>query len=156
MVELVDDGQMVAAAFGMLSRKLARRGLDVIAGVLDILTSHPLDSMIDLAFCRILRWVYAAINSNHWCALDIVQGVSEWHTVRDAMRRLSANTSEFSRKIHAAKIYALLRSVMLLEAHLGIFAVRPRTDSEEDSDEEEDDDSEEEEAEEEEDWQRRL
>jgi hypothetical protein len=162
IVELVDDGQMVAAAFGMLARKLARRGLGVIAGVLEMLTSHPLDATIDLAFCRILRWVYAAINSNHWCALDIVQGVGEWHTVRDAMRRLSANTSEFSRKIHAAKIYALLRSVMLLEAHLGIFAVRPRTDSEEDSEEEEDDDSEEKEAEEEdseeveEDWQRRL
>ena len=52
------------------------------------------------------------------------------------MQRLSAQSSEFSRKIHAAKIYALLRSVMLLEAHLEIFALQPKAESEEDSDDE--------------------
>ena len=137
IVELVDDGQMVAAAFGMLSRKLARRCLEVIADVLSILTSQPQEPMIDVALSRVLRWVYAAINSNHWCALDIVQGIGEWHSVRNAVQRLSSKTSEFSRKVHAAKIFALLRSVMLLDAHLAIFAVRPSTYSDEESEEEE-------------------
>ena len=138
--------------------------LCVIASVLDLVMSHPLDPTVDLALSRILRWVYAAINSNHWFALDIVQGVDEWHQVCNAVQRLSANTSEFSRKIHAAKIYALLRSVILLDAHLKIFAVQPSKDSDEDSEEEEfrdclnsdNEEKEEDEGSEDEHWQRHL
>ena len=130
MVKLIDDGNMVARAFGLLTREFAKRLLALIAGTLDLFLSSNFNEEIDLALSRILRWIYAAINSNHWRALEIVQGVDAWRAIRDAVQRMSSKNSKFSRKIHAAKVFALLRSLVLLEAHLAIFAIPRDTDSE--------------------------
>ena len=67
------------------------------------------------------------------------------------MQRLSAQGSVFSRKIHAAKLFALLRSAVLLESHLGIFAAR-QDDVEEEEEEESEEEGEEEVGEEDQFW----
>ena len=139
MLEAADDGTTLSRSFALLPRRVAKRVLStlsvILADLVDMFSSSP---VIDAALCRLLRWIYAALNSNHWTADDVIIGNSSWTSVRESVQRLSIAGSIFSRKIHAAKIYALLRSSVLLESHLGIFATEREDD---DSDDDDDDDS---------------
>ena len=60
------------------------------------------------------------MHSNHWTASEIIHGNADWSSVCHSVQQLSVSGSTFSRKMHAAKIYALLRSAVLLESHLDL------------------------------------
>ena len=139
MVETMDDGTNLSRAFTLLPRRYAKRVLTILGSTMFDLVStmnqQPTFSLIlDDAMCRMLRWIYAALNSNHWSADDIIHGNVAWTSVRDSVQMLSKQGSSFSRKMHAAKIYALLRSVVLLESHLRIFASDRRNNDSSDDD----------------------
>ena len=122
----------------MLPRRVAKQALSVIGSTLSHLVSMLVSSntsLVDVALCRLIRWIYAALNSYHWSADEVIHGNVDWLSVRDSVQQLSVAGSMFSKKMHAAKIYALLRSVVLLESHLEVFAA-DRGESESSSEEE--------------------
>ena len=144
MLEIVDDGTTPSRSYTLMPRRNAKRALAVIGatmtGLISTLgssvSSSALRSAADVGLCRLIRWIYAAMNSNHWTADEIIHGNVDWSSICVSVQQLSVAGSFFTRKTHAAKIYALLRSVVLLESHLEVFAA----DREEDSSDESSDD----------------
>jgi hypothetical protein len=135
MLSVMDDGNNLSSSFSLLPRRHAKRALLVLGSTLmDIISAfnQQRSSQLDVALCRMLRWIYAALNSNHWSADDVIHGNATWKSIRNSVQALSMSGSLFTRKTHAAKIYALLRSTVLLESHLSLFATERQDDSSDD------------------------
>jgi hypothetical protein len=146
MMEIVDDGTTPSRSFTLMPRRHAKHLLSIIGStmfnLIHILQSSSssrssrrkslLAGSVDVALCRLIRWIYAAMHSNHWTASEIIHGNADWSSVCHSVQQLSVSGSTFSRKMHAAKIYALLRSAVLLESHLEVFAADREIDSSDD------------------------
>ena len=70
------------------------------------------------ALTAYLRWIIVALNSARWSPAEMIHGTGVWYQVREICKDLASRSSRFQRKAHAAKVYALLSSPVLLDAHL--------------------------------------
>ena len=61
--------------------------------------------------------------------VEMIHSGGIWGQVRSACNSLASRSSKFSKKAHAAKIYALLSSPVLLESHLQIFGQNTPVDT---------------------------
>ena len=99
-------------SFALLPRRVAKRVLSTLSVILvdlvDMFSSSP---VIDAALCRLLRWIYAALNSNHWTADDVMHGNSSWTSVRESVQSLSIAGSNTYSNMH--KDNALFKAFFL-------------------------------------------
>lgn len=140
MANIRDDGLTLGEVYASMSNSQAVQVLAIAASAMQRIAAmcRSLDFSIrvdefqmtpDEALTAFLRWILAALNSSRWGMVEMIHSGGIWGQVRSACNSLASRSSKFSKKAHAAKIYALLSSPVLLESHLQIFGQNTPVDT---------------------------